>query len=149
MGKFMYDITVKAGLFLDKHIWLYYLLNFTWGIFITFCGLIMTLALLIVGKKPHSFHTCWYFTIGKSWGGFEMGLAFLRDNSDYQKLNNHELGHSYQNAIYGPFTLFIITIPSIIRYWYRRITKNFTKDYDAIWFEGSATEIGLRVMEEK
>ena len=72
-----------------------------------------------------------------------MGTMFLRDNSNYIiSTNNHEYGHTFQNAILGPFFIFIVAIPSAIRYWYREFSKKTQPDYDAIWFEGSATEIG-------
>ena len=71
-----------------------------------------------------------------------MGTMFLRDYSSYFSTNNHELGHTFQNAILGPFFIFIVAIPSAIRYWYRRFSKKTKPEYDAIWFEGSATSIG-------
>lgn len=74
-----------------------------------------------------------------------MGTMFLRDNSNYISTNNHEYGHTFQNAILGPFFIFIVAIPSAIRYWYQEIRRRqykHTTDYDLIWFEGSATDIG-------
>jgi hypothetical protein len=57
-----------------------------------------------------------------------------------QHLLNHEFGHSLQNCYWGP-NMIIITIISIIRYWYIIYTN--TKDrYDDIWFEGTATYFG-------
>ena len=43
--------------------------------------------------------------------------------------------------------LFVITIPSVIRYWYRNWALAQGKklpDYDAIWFEGQATKWGKK-----
>ena len=147
-GNFMYNFTEKGITFLAKHKWLYYLLNLTWGIFLTFIGWIITLGLLMIGKKPTKYHGIYYIKIGDSWGGFETGLMFVRDKTSIEILNAHEYGHTYQNAIFGPFQIFLITIPSIIRYWYRELKyerKGITPktDYDDIWFERSASNHGL------
>ena len=45
-----------------------------------------------------------------------MGLMFVRDTTSSEHVNKHELGHSYQNAILGPFMPFMVAIPSAIRY---------------------------------
>ena len=74
-----------------------------------------------------------------------MGTMFLRDESSSACINSHELGHTFQNAILGPFFIFVIAIPSAVRYWVRIFQQKkgkTLKDYDAIWFEGSATSIG-------
>ena len=144
-GNTMYSFLQKSTKMLIKHRWLYWLLNFTWGILTTLCGLLLSLAMLCIGKKPKRWHSIWYFQIFDKWGGMEMGTMFLRDNSNYTSTNNHEYGHSFQNAILGPFFIFIVAIPSAIRYWYQEIRRRQhkpNKEYDLIWFEGSATDIG-------
>lgn len=144
-GNIMYSFLQKSTKMLIKHRWLYWLLNFTWGILTTLCGLLLSLAMLCIGKKLKRWHSIWYFQIFDNWGGMEMGTMFLRDNSNYISTNNHEYGHTFQNAILGPFFIFIIAIPSAIRYWYQEIRKRQHKpnvEYDLIWFEGSATDIG-------
>lgn len=143
LGRLFYSMTMSLSMTLVKHKWLWILLNLTWGIAYTIFGCLVALVMLITGHKAEKFGRCYRIAAGKSWGGFELCFFFLIDNNKYFITSAHEVGHSFQNAIYGPFTLFIITISSIIRYWYRHITKNFTKDYDTIWFEGSATDIGL------
>ena len=144
-GNTMYSFLQKSTKMLIKHRWLYWLLNFTWGILTTLCGLLLSLAMLCIGKKPKRWHSVWYFQIFDKWGGMEMGTMFLRDNSNYISTNNHEYGHTFQNAILGPFFIFIVAIPSAIRYWYQEIRRRQHKpnvEYDLIWFEGSATDIG-------
>ena len=74
-----------------------------------------------------------------------MGTMFLRDSSNNTSTNSHEFGHSFQNAILGPLFIFIVAIPSAIRYWvmtFREKKGKSLKAYDLIWFEGSATSIG-------
>lgn len=146
IGTFMYNLTMQCGWFLDKHIWLYYILNFTWGIFLTVIGFLLALVMLITGHKPKKFHSTFYFnTRAKNWGGLEMGMTFLVSRNDHAHTVMHELGHTYQNAIFGPFMLFLVSIPSAIRYWVRRFKKS-EKSYDAIWFEGAASDLGEAVM---
>lgn len=142
IGKFMYDMLYALSKPLIEHRWLYWLLNFTWGILTTFCGLLISLVMLCIGKKPERWRSAWFFKIFKSWGGMEMGTMFLRDLNSGTSINSHELGHTFQNAILGPFFIFIVAIPSAIRYWYRKFSKKIQPAYDAIWFEGSATKIG-------
>jgi hypothetical protein len=72
--------------------------------------------LLICGKKPIAYYGIYYFEIGAFWGGLEMGLMFLRDKESDESVSKHELGHSYQNAILGPFMILLVSIPSAIRY---------------------------------
>lgn len=148
IGAWMYQWVSSAAVWLSKHKWLYYLLACTWGILLTLPGVLITLVLLICGKKPIPYYGIYYFEIGASWGGLEMGLMFLRDTTSWNEVNRHELGHSYQNAILGPFMPFLVSIPSAIRYWYQRLKKGPHKPYDAIWFEGSATDIGYWIVKK-
>jgi hypothetical protein len=64
----------------------------------------------------------------------------------------HELGHTYQNALWGPFTIFLVAIPSAIRYWYQIIREKQgkpNKPYDSVYFEGSASYIGETLYQEQ
>ena len=38
LGNILYEKTYKASSFLYEHMWLYYLLNYTWGIITTLIG---------------------------------------------------------------------------------------------------------------
>lgn len=152
-GNFMYKLCDKGAKFLYKHHWLYYILNLTWGIIMTIIGLLVSLVLLICGKKPHKYHGSWYFEIGQYWGGLELGMNFVCSKDCYDSLWYHELGHTYQNAILGPLFPFLVGIPSAIRYWYREYRYHVHKSaglkpYDAIWFENSATNIGHQVTKD-
>ena len=126
---------------------LFYILSFTWGLPMTLIGGLVALVLLCTGHKPKKWGGCWYFTIGKNWGGVELGLVFLTDNNENEHTKNHEFGHAIQNCFYGPLMPFIVCIPSAIRYWYRELRYRRkglqpTTKYDDIWFEGEATELG-------
>ena len=124
---------------------LYYILNLTWGLPLTLVGALVALGLIITGHqaKPHG--GCLYFNIGHSWGGINLGLFFITDKNDYLPTKNHEYGHSLQNAAFGPLMIFLIAIPSAIRYWvfeWRKKHNRPSVPYDAIWFEGQATYLG-------
>lgn len=146
-GKMMYAFTMKAGRFLMRHPFLAQFLGITWGILGTIMGALMTLviALLPIKKKSGNFNGFPYIIFGDNWGGFNAVFTlFIADNMGESwtlHTKQHESGHAFQNSIFGPFTPFLITIPSIIRYWVQRLSKK-GKPYDAIWFEGSATDLG-------
>lgn len=153
IGTSLYNMTVKWGEFLNKHMWLYYLLNYTWGIIMTLVGwAIIFFTHLFLSKnivESGKFGPCHYVMIGDNWGGLELGVNFLiadkMGESWTLHTKMHESGHTFQNALFGPFAIILIFIPSAIRYWYQRIRTKMGKDnkpYDSIWFEGSATTVG-------
>lgn len=132
--------------FIVKNKWLYYLLQFTWGSLMNAIGILVFLVLIIFGrKKPKRFHNNFYIVVSKNWGGLELGCFFLIDKNESDHTKYHESGHAIQNIIFGPLMLFIVSIPSAIRYQYRKFTPNKKHPaYDAIWFEGQATDFGYK-----
>jgi hypothetical protein len=149
LGQLLYTITLKCGTYLSKHIWLWYFLNLTWGIIFTFVGAVMALGLLITGHKPYKYKHVLCFQFGNNWGGLEGSFfIFVANNmgDDWtQHTREHEFGHSFQNAIYGPFNMLITYFPSVARYWYQQIRYKkglSNKPYDLAWFEESASDIG-------
>lgn len=131
---------------------LYYTLNFTWGLPLTLIGLIVGLALKTIGYEHKKWMYGYYFEIGKGWGGLNLGVVFLCSKNSSQSLKNHEFGHSLQNCLFGVFTMFLIHIPSFVRYWYREIRTmrglENKASYDDIWFEGQATKWGSKFYEQ-
>ena len=147
LGTFMYNICVKWTEFIVKHRWLYYVLMFTWALPVTLMGLLSSFILMLFGKKPHKFYWTYYQEVGDWWGGFSLGLNFFKDKkSGYHYIGDHEQGHSISQTCWmGIFALFIVMIPSAIRYWYQEFRSRKgkpNKDYDAIWFESAATDCG-------
>lgn len=123
----------------------FYLLSFTWGIIMTSIGCIISLVLIIIGKKPKKNQYGWYFEIGNGSSGSEFGCMCIVHKNPSQYLLDHEFGHAVQNCIFGPGMVFI-TLASAIRYHYRKIAFKRGKfnlpGYDDIWFEGQATKLG-------
>jgi hypothetical protein len=148
IGQWMYSLTVTWGKWLSKHMWLWYILNLTWGILFTLMGAFLALCLLLTGHKPYKYKHVWCFEFGDNWGGLE-GAFFIfvaKNMGDWtQHIKEHEFGHSFQNTLYGPFNIILTYLPSVIRYWYQVIREKKglpNKEYDLAWFEESATDIG-------
>ena len=125
----------------------FYLLSFTLGLPMTLIGCFVALVLTIAGKKPEKHGACWYYKVGEHWGGMELGVFFLTDQTPTKHTLNHEHGHAIQNCWFGPLMPFIVSIPSAVRYWYRELKylrhgKTPPTAYDDVWFEGQATRVG-------
>ena len=149
IGKFFYSLTVSLGCRLVQHPILAQILSVTWGLPGILMGLIEMLVVLILPKKKifGNYKGFPYVTFGNNWGGLEGYLwFFVADNMGEEwteHTKQHECGHCYQNAIFGPFMPFLIFIPSVVRYWIRKIYPKNLKEYDSFWAEGSATDIGI------
>lgn len=152
-GRFMFNLLLKSSRFLMKHMWLYYILNYTWGILTTFVGwLVFGFIRLFLIKKileKGKFGPCLYLIFGNNWGGLELGTNFFVAGmmGEYWTLHTkqHECGHTFQNAVLGPLAIFLVYIPSCIRYWlfeFRKRKGKYPGDYESIWFEGNATAVG-------
>ena len=133
---------------------IFWFLSLTWGLPMTLMGAIVAFALLITGHKPKCFHHSIYFEVGENWGGFEAGGFFFTDKTPSLHTKQHESGHGLQNIVLGPLMPFVVSIPSAIRYWYRRIKQKRNPNvvlppYDSIWFEGQATRLGEKYFKEE
>lgn len=160
LGTLLFNLSAKVTKFLLKHRALYYILICTWGLpYVIFSGLlyiVLGFCSLLPFKfsKRISFSTYYWIgciKVGKDyWGGLEAGLTFLRDQKSSVSVNKHEFGHTFQYAWLGPFALFLVMLPSAIRYWYQafRSKKGLSnKPYDSAWFEDSATQCGTYAVE--
>lgn len=153
LGNFLFRLCADWTVFLVKHKLLYYILACTWGMLLTMLGWLLSLALLFIkvfSNLEVNFATYYWIykvVIGPEyWGGFETGLMFVRDHKSTESLSQHEFGHTFQNALFGPLFPILIGMPSIIRYWYQFIHKKqgkMNKAYDSIWFEDAATQCGI------
>lgn len=131
---------------------LYWVVQLIWGALLTIPGLLITaFCILFLHGKPHKNGFSYIVEVGGNWGGIELGAVALcggytttcKNLTWFELTRRHEFGHTLQHLIFGPLMLFIVAIPSVTRYWYFRLTPNKKhKDYDSIWFEGSATKWG-------
>lgn len=126
----------------------FFALSFTWGIIMSSIGCLVSAVLLIIGFRPKRNQYGWYFEIGENWGGCELGCMCIVNKNPSEHILNHEFGHAVQNCFFGPGMIFI-SLASAIRYHYREYLNRIKEipysqlpDYDAIWFEGSATRLG-------
>ena len=139
---------------------LYWIGQLTWGIIMSLIGLITALICIIFLKgKVHRNGFTFIVEVGGNWGGINLGCVSLcggyttvcPDENWFQHTRRHEFGHSLQNLIFGPLFPFIVAIPSAIRYHYQnyRSSKGLpNKEYDAIWFEGTATKWGTKIIDK-
>lgn len=153
LGTFFYNLTMRFSRFLTHHMWLWYILNLTWGLPYTVVGAAMYLFVRVFLRRQdlalHRFGPLHAAQFGRNWGGLE-GVFFIFVANDMGKAYTlhtyqHEFGHSFQNALYGPFNFVLALIPSVVRYWYQEFRDRKgkgNKPYDLAWFEGSATDAG-------
>lgn len=132
----------------------YWALELTWGGLLTWPGLIVAIfCILFLKGKPHRNGYSFIIEVGGNWGGINLGAVSLCGNYHgtmfYEETRAHEAGHSIQNIWFGPLQLFIVAIPSAIRYWHYEIGRKkgrfFPDDwYYSIWFESQASSIGAK-----
>lgn len=150
IGNFMFDLVAYLSKPFIRHPWLIYLVNYTWGIIMTIVGWLVYLFCITflhnkIDHKETFMHNHILF-IGSKWGGFSIGMISIIANDMSEKSTQHtrchETGHTFHNAILGPLAIFLVYIPSVIRYW----RKNYT-NYDDAWYESSASEVGTTYYE--
>lgn len=151
IGNKLYDLCFAWTKFILKHKNIYYALSFTWGILNSLAGLVCSLVLRVVGIQAERYYWMYCQKMRAHWGGFSVGINFIRDTTSRDEVSYHEFGHSFQNCLFGPFMILFIAIPSMVRYWHINIRKKLGKpveyDYDSIWFEKSATDCGKYAIE--
>jgi hypothetical protein len=80
-------------------------------------------------------------------GSVSLGnLVFISKYTfDYNKTLTHELGHTLQSKVLGPFYLFVIGIPSILWASLRRVCRPLRKiDYYWFYTEAWAEELSKK-----
>ena len=130
---------------------LYWIWQLTWGCLMTIPGLIVSLFCIVFLKgKVYKNGFSYVVEIGDDWGGVCLGCVALcckckHPSATWDDLRAHEFGHSVQQLILGPLFLFLVGIPSFIRYWYqtrrdKRCLPN--KPYDYAIYEYTASKWG-------
>jgi hypothetical protein len=128
---------------------LFYTLSFTWGIIMTFVGVVAALCLVVTGHKPKKHGWCYYFEVGNGWGGVNLGIVFITASNPSEHTKNHEHGHALQNCLWGPLMPFVVSLPSATRYWKRYFQQKQgvkLEPYDSVWYEGQATAWGTALI---
>lgn len=137
-------------------LFLYYLVQCTWGAVQTFLGFIL---FLFNFNRPHFFYRNAMVTVWKNRSGLSLG-AFIfvpsfKDTSRtgiQRRIIVHEYGHTIQSLILGPLYLPVIGLPSLI--WNnvpalerRRIRRNYS--YYSFYTERWANHLGELITKEK
>ena len=89
-----------------------------------------------------------YVVSKKMSGGISLGNYVIlsnsyRDKNRYQKVWNHEYGHTRDSKMFGPLYLIAIGLPSLIWAWmYGTIVKPTTNGYYKFYTEKRADRLG-------
>lgn len=113
---------------------LYYLIQWTWGLLMNIIGGITCLVCLCCKCPVQKYRNAVEILVPWNFGGLELGMFFVRGEKN-PSVAPHEYGHTIQNLWWGPLFPFIISIPSAIRYWLRkRQTEQKKKAFATIIF---------------
>lgn len=133
-----------------KQAWIFYLLQLTWGLPINIIGGLVALVFLCCGIKPKKYGWNYCLECPVNFG-LNLGIFFIASPTASKHTKNHECGHSIQNMYFGPFHLIAVCLPSAVRFWIRSYWTRRgcppEKDYDSIWFEWQATQLGTKLEE--
>lgn len=151
----------------------YWLIHAIWGFPTFIIGCFIALYMILTNRTPKVFGYTLYFESKLLKGcGFEAGPFFViaADCSNSVAMKQHEHGHGIQTLWWGPLMLFIISLPSAIRFHYRNFqyrhhVRMYAKgkisreqyscwlrsvpDYDSIWFEHQASVLGKKYFSEE
>lgn len=134
--------------------WIYYVLQFTWGLLLNVVGGIAYLVISNTkkGRPPYKYGWNWYCEVEGNFG-LNLGVFCFVSPHATRHTRNHEHGHGIQNIWFGPFYPMVAGLPSVVRYWIRRLRQKMgweiKSNYDDAWFEGQATQTGELFMEDK
>jgi hypothetical protein len=131
---------------------LYWLLQFTWGLPQSLCGLLLFLGLLVCGprRKLCVFHGAavihWRFPYSMALGPF---IFFGHGGTSVETAAAvHEWGHTVQSVILGPLYLAVVGLPSAL--WcllppFRRLRRTSGVRYTDLYCEKWASRTGERL----
>lgn len=117
---------------------LFYLIQWTYGIIQNLLGLIVFLFFIF---KKHHIYRCSVITVWNFKNSLSLGMFIFSNDINNLYIIKHEYGHSIQSLILGPFWLLIIGIPSILwcSLFSLRIIKNI--DYYSFYSERWANKL--------
>lgn len=105
---------------------LYYLIQWTWGIIMNIVGGITFIICKCCRCETYMYRNAVCIVVPWNFGGLELGMFFVRGKKNIS-VCAHEYGHSIQNLWWGPLFPFVVCIPSAIRYWLREFKTTKTK----------------------
>lgn len=150
----MKRVCPRAGIFrAPRSFLLFLLLSLTWGAPMSLAGALISLILLIAGKRPSRLGHCVCFELdGINWG-LNLGLFMIIPKGERRGTGSHEHGHAVQNIYFGFFMPAVVALPSSLRFRVRdrRAKKGRAQKggYDDIWFERSASMSGAAFFENR
>lgn len=126
---------------------LFYFVQFTWGLSVNLIGGIVFLILL--KKYRHErFKNAFVTYVPGNWGGVSLGLfIFMADKKGEgwtQNTKIHEYGHTIQCLFLGPFYWIIIALPSVV--WcnlFRSYREKNKASYYKLYCESWANSLGV------
>lgn len=127
---------------------LFYLIQFTWGLSVNLIGFLVWLVCKLRGRRTEKYCNCFITYVKKKhFGGLSLGLfVFMSDDKDEQWVYNtriHEYGHTIQCLLLGPLYWIVVAIPSAI--WcnfFEGYRKKNDVSYYALYCESWANKWG-------
>ena len=94
--------------------------------------------------NPNNGVTVWNINSGRVFGTacFSTGPIIVTCEGVKESTLLHETGHSKQSIYLGPLFHIVISLPSICRFWYRRIFNKSMKWYHSGYPENWADKLG-------
>ena len=94
--------------------------------------------------NPNNGVTVWNINSGKTFGTacFSTGPVIVTCDGAQDDILLHETGHSKQSIYLGIFYHIVISIPSVCRFWYKRIFKKSQEWYKSGYPENWADKLG-------
>ena len=98
---------------------LFYLVQFTWGLPVNLIGFIVFLVCLMRSAPHEKFCNCFIsYVKKKNFGGLSLGLFVFMSNKDDPKWRYntriHEYGHTIQCLLLGPLYWLVVALPSAV-----------------------------------
>lgn len=122
---------------------LFYLIQWTWGLPVNLVGGIIFLICKAMGRRSEKFEHAWITYLPWNQGGLSMGLfIFMKENHPNEtwtyNTRIHEYGHTWQCLLLGVFYYPVIAIPSSIwcnffEGWRRKHHKSYYIFYPEKW----------------
>ena len=102
--------------------------------------------------NPYSNITVWNINAHHAFGNacFSLGPIIVTCSDRVEdRILRHETGHSYDGCRFGLLYLFVVAIPSVFLFWYKKIFKKSQEWYLSHWPEVSAQKLGFVDVEKE